>query len=303
MEDETAGDPMSNLKWTHKSLRKLKVALASNGIEISPPTISRLLQEDGYSQKVNKKRLSGKQNPDRDQQFRYIIRWRKAYLLRKWPAISVDAKKTEKIGNFKNNGRAWRQQPLDVNIYDFPSLAAGKAVPYGIYDIRRNCGFVSVGTSSNTGEFAVAAIRAWWLSVRSTVYAQHRHLLIEADSGNPNGYRQRLWKLSLQHFANEFGLTITVTHFSTGASKWNPIERRMFSLISGNWAGEPLVDYDTALNFIRNTTSTTGFFCEAQLDLNTYHTGIKVSDKQMAQLSLRHHRRFPKWNYTLSPQL
>lgn len=303
MEDETAGDPMSSLKWTHKSLRKLKAALALNGITISPPTISRLLQEEGYSLKVNRKRLGGEKNLDRDQQFKYIIRWRKAYLLRGWPVISVDAKKTEKVGRFKNNGQAWRQQPLDVNIYDFPSLARGKAVPYGIYDIGRNCGFVSVGTSGNTAEFAVAAIRAWWLSVRSTVYAQHRHLLIEADSGNPNSWRGRLWKLSLQQFANECSITITVTHFSTGASKWNPIERRMFSLISGNWAGEPLVDYDTILNFIRNTTSTTGFCCEAQLDLNTYLTGIKISDQQMAQLSFRHHKRLAKWNYTFFPQL
>lgn len=301
MADETAGDPMSSLKWTHKSLRKLKAVLSASGIAISPPTLSRLLQAEHYSLKANRKRLSGKQNPKRDQQFTYIIRWRKAYLLRGWPVISVDAKKTEKIGNFKNNGRAWRQQPIDVNLYDFPNLAQGKAIPYGIYDIGRNCGFVFVGISHNTAEFAVAAIRAWWLSVCSTTYAQHQHLLIEADSGTPNGRRQRLWKLCLQRFANEFDLTVTVTHYPTGASKWNPIEHRMFSLISANWAGEPLTDYATLLNFIRRTTSSTGFSCEAQLDQFAYQTGIKVSDQQMAQLAYRHHKRLALWNYTFFP--
>jgi len=302
MEDETAGDPMSNLKWTHKSLRKIKAALSQQGIEISSPTISRLLRKENYSLQANRKRLGGKQNPSRDQQFAYIIRWRKAYLLRGWPVISVDAKKTEKIGNFKNNGRAWRQKPVDVNVYDFPNLALGKAIPYGIYDIGRNCGFVSIGTSRNTSEFAVAAIRIWWLSVCSTTYPNQQHLLIEADSGTPNGRRQRLWKFCLQQFANEFNLTITVTHFPTGASKWNPIEHRMFSLISGNWASEPLVDYDLMLNFIRNTSSTTGFSCQAQLDRTKYKTGIKISDKQMRLLSYRYHKRLSLWNYTVFPQ-
>lgn len=302
MTDVTAGDPMSSLKWTHKSLRKLKATLSAKGHTVSSPTISRLLQEEDYSLKANRKRLSGKQNPERDQQFRYLVRWRKAYLSRGWPVISVDAKKTEKIGNFKNNGRAWRRQPIDVNIYDFPNLAKGKAIPYGIYDIGRNCGFVSVGTSHNTSAFAVAAIRTWWLSVCSTTYVGHRHLLIQADSGTPNGRRQRLWKFSLQQFANEFKLTITVTHFPTGASKWNPIERRMFSLISANWAGEPLNDYDTVLNFIRQTTSLNGFFCHAQLDEEKYQTGSKISDLQMSQLSYRYHKRLAKWNYTIFPQ-
>lgn len=302
MEDATAGDPMSSLKWTHKSLRKLKATLSAKGFNLSSPTLSRLLQAEDYSLKANRKRLSGKQNPERDQQFQYLSRWRKAYLSRGWPVISVDAKKTEKIGPFKNTGRAWRRQPIDVNIYDFPHLAKGKAIPYGIYDIGRNCGFVAVGISHNTAEFAVAAIRTWWLSVCSTTYAQHRHLLIQADSGTPNGRRQRLWKRCLQHFANEFQLTITVTHFPTGASKWNLIERRMFSLISANWASEPLVDYLTVLNFIRHTTSTKGFTCHAQLDEAEYQTGIKVSDLQMAQLSYRHHKRLAKWNYTFFPQ-
>jgi hypothetical protein len=302
MQDETAGDPMSSLKWSHKSLRKLQQALAVQGLSVSPPTISRLLQQEDYSLQANRKRLAGKQHPARDEQFAYIVRWRKAYLQRGWPVISVDAKKTELIGNFKNQGRSWRQQPHDVNTYDFLNLALGKAIPYGIYDIGRNCGFVSVGISHSTAEFAVAAIRAWWLSVHATTYAHQHHLLIEADSGAPNGRRQRLWKLCLQQFATEFGLTITVTHFPTGASKWNPIEHRMFSLISANWAAEPLLDYDTMLNFICSTTSTTGFWCQAQLDSHSYQTHIKVSDQQLAQLACRYHKRLPLWNYTIFPQ-
>jgi len=293
---------MSSLKWTHKSLRKIQQALAAQGLSLSPPTISRLLEQEDYSLQANRKRLSGKQYPERDQQFAYIVRWRKAYLQRGWPVISVDVKKAELIGNFKNRGRVWRQEPRDVNTYDFLNLAQGKAIPYGIYDIGRNCGFVSVGISHDTAEFAVVAIRAWWLSVHTTIYAQQRHLLIEADSGGSNGRRQRRWKVCLQEFANQFGLTITVTHFPTGASKWNPIEHRMFSLMSANWAGEPLVDYDTLLNFIRSTTSTTGFWCDVQLDRHTYQTRIKVSDQQMAQLSFRYHKRLALWNYTIFPQ-
>ena len=303
MHDETAGDPMSSLKWTHKSLRQLQAALATQGVTISRPTISRLLGEQDYSLQANRKRLSGKQYPERDQQFAYLVRWRKAYLQRGWPVISIDAKKTELIGNFKNAGRAWRQERCDVNTYDFLSLALGKAIPYGIYDIGRNCGFVSVGIAHDTSEFAVAALRAWWLSVSTTVYAQQRHLLIEADSGGSNGRCPRLWKVGLQAFANEFNLTITVTHFPTGASKWNPIEHRMFSLISANWAGAPLVDYDTLLNFITKTTSSTGFVCQAQLDKTQYKTRIQISDQQMAQLSCRYHKRLSFWNYTVFPQL
>lgn len=303
MQDETAGDPMSSLKWTHKSLRQLQKALAAQGITISLPTISRLLSEQDYSLQANRKRLSGKQYPERDQQFAYLVRWRKAYLQRGWPVISIDAKKTELIGNFKNAGRAWRQVPCDVNTYDFLNLALGKAIPYGIYDIGRNCGFVSVGISHDTSEFAVAALRTWWLSVYTTVYAQQRHLLIQADSGGSNGRRRRLWKVSLQKFANEFNLTITVTHFPTGASKWNPIEHRMFSLISANWAGEPLVDYDTLLKFITQTTSSTGFFCQAQLDKTMYETRIQISEQQIAQLACRYHKRLSFWNYTVFPQL
>ena len=302
MEDECAGDPISGLKWTNKSLRKIQQALDEEGFAISPPTISRLLGKRNYSMRVNHKRVASKQSPERDQQFAYIIRWRKAYLRRQWPLISVDSKKRELIGNFKNAGTEWRQDRREVNMYDFPNLAKGKAIPYGIYDIGCNHGFVSVGTSHNTAQFAIASIRAWWLDVGRQVYPGQRHLLIEADGGGANGNRCRLWKVGLQQLADEFGLIITVTHYPPGSSKWNPIEHRMFNLISGNWAGKPLASYETILNHIRTTTSTTGFCCQAQLDTTEYKLKQKVSNKEFDGLRLRSHKRFPQWNYTIYPR-
>lgn len=299
--DETAGDPMSELKWTHKSLRKIQQVLAAE-YPISLPTISRLLQAQNYSLRVNHKRRAGKPSPDRDQQFRYLVRWRKAYLRRHWPVISVDAKKSELIGHFKQAGVEWRQQRREVNIYDFLSLAEGKAIPYGIYDLNHNQGYVVVGTSHNTAEFAVAAIRSWWLKLGQALYPGETHVLIQADGGGSNGHRARLWRLKLQQLADEFGLIITVNHYPPGASKWNPVEHRMFNLISGNWAGHPLDTYETILNFIRTTTSTTGFKCQADLDTTVYETGLTVSKEELNKLHLRPHRRFPNWNYTLYPR-
>lgn len=298
--DETAGDPHSGLKWTHKSLRKIQKALDGE-YAVSLPTISRLLQARDYSLRVNHKRVAGKQSPYRDEQFHYIARWRQAYLRRQWPVISVDAKKSELIGNFKQAGTEWRQQRRDVNIYDFLSLAQGKAIPYGIYDIGHNQGYVLVGISHDTAEFAVAAIRAWWLKLGRHRYPGETHLLIQADGGGSNGNRPRLWRLQLQQLADEFGLIITVNHYPTGASKWNPVEHRMFNLISANWAGHPLDSYETMLNFIRTTTSTTGFCCQADVDDTVYETGITVSEQELAQVRLRPHRRFPNWNYTIYP--
>lgn len=302
MVDESAGDPISGLKWSHKSLRKIQQALDEVGFGISPPTISRLLRDRDYSLRVNHKRMAGKQSPDRDQQFAYIVRWRKAYLRRGWPLISVDSKKRELVGNFKNPGTEWRQDSRAVNMYDFPDLAHGKAIPYGIYDLGRNQGYVSVGTSHNTAEFAVASIRAWWQKVGRKAYPGQKHLLIEADCGGANGNRCRLWKMGLQALADEFGLIITVTHYPTGASKWNPIEHRMFNLISANWAGQPLDSYETILNHIRTTTSTTGFRCQAQLDTTAYELHKKASNRDFATLHLRAHKRFPQWNYTIYPR-
>jgi hypothetical protein len=298
--DETAGDPMSDLKWTHKSLRKIQQTLNPN-YPVSLPTISRLLRQHDYSLRVNHKRMGGKPSPDRDQQFRYLVRWRQAYLRRQWPAISVDTKKSELIGNFKQTGTEWRQQRREVNSYDFLSLAQGKAIPYGIYDIGHNHGYVVVGTSHDTAEFAVAAIRSWWLKLGQGLYPGQFHLLIQADGGGSNGNRPRLWRLKLQQLADEFGLIITVNHYPPGASKWNLVEHRMFNLISRNWAARPLDSYETILNYIRTTTSTTGFSCQAELDPTVYETGITVPLAGLDQLCLRPHRRFPKWNYTIYP--
>lgn len=300
--DETAGDPMTGLKWTHKSLPKIQEVLEAQGYQVSPPTIRRLLRERRYSLRVNHKCEASKQSPGRDAQFAYIARWRKAYLRRKWPVISVDTKKVELIGNFKQAGCEWRQAPRRVNLYDFPTMAEGKAIPYGIYDLGRNQGYVVVGTSHDTPEFAVAAIRRWWLEVGRRAYRGQRHLLIECDCGGSNGHRRRLWKVGLQRLADEFSLIITVTHYPTGASKWNPIEHRMFNWISGNWAGRPLDSYETVINYISTTSTAAGFSCQASLDTTTYPTGVKVSDAEFEALSLRPHKRFPKWNYTIYPR-
>jgi hypothetical protein len=302
MRDTTAGDPISGVKWTHKSLRALARELARRGYAVSAPTISRLLQLRAYSLRVNHKRLAGKQSPGRNEQFQYIAQRRKTFLRRGWPVISVDTKKKELIGLFKHPGRQWRRTPHAVLIYDFPSDAVGKAIPYGIYDVGRNKGYVVVGVSHDTPAFAVRAIRSWWVSVGRKIYLDHTQLLIEADCGGSNGNRCRAWKAQLQDFATEFGLTITVTHYPTGASKWNPIEHRMFNLISANWAGQPLESYETALKYLKTTRSTTGFECRARLDLKSYPTGRQVSQEEAASLCMRRHRLFPHWNYTIRPR-
>jgi len=303
MAEASAGDPITGLKWTHKSLAKLQATLAAQGYRLSQPTLSRLLYERDYSLRVNHKRVAGKQAPGRDQQFTYIVRWRRVYLRRHWPVISVDTKKSELIGNFKNAGQEWRQHRREVSMYDFRNSATGKAIPYGIYDVGHNQGYVSVGTSHDTPAFAVASIRAWWLAVGQMVYPGQTHFLIQADGGGSNGHRRRLWKVHLQALADEFALIITVTHYPTGASKWNLIEHRMFNLLSANWAGKPLDSYETVLNYIRTTTSTTGFRCQARLDTTLYPTGVTVTDEEFACLSLRPHRRFPHWNYTIYPRM
>jgi Rhodopirellula transposase DDE domain len=303
MGDTTAGDPISGLKWTHKSLRVLEGELARGGYVVSAPTISRLLQSRAYSLRVNHKRLAGKQSPGRDEQFQYIAQRRKAFLRRGWPVISVDTKKKELIGLFKNPGHQWRRAPHEVLIYDFPSTAVGKAIPYGIYDVGRNTGYVVVGVSHDTPEFAARAIRSWWVRVGRKVYPDHTQLLIEADCGGSNGNRCLAWKARLQDFADEFGLTLTVTHYPTGASKWNPIEHRMFNLITANWSGQPLESYETVLKHLKTTRSTTGFQCLARLDTKSYATGGKVSQEDAASLRVRTHRLFPHWNYTIRPRV
>lgn len=302
LQDATAGDPSTGLKWTHKSLRKIVKALGQR-YPLSAPTISRVLRQGRDSLRLNRKRLAGRQSPGRDEQFGYIACVRQAFLRQKRPAISVDTKKKELVGNCKNAGRAWRREVRDVNMYDFPSQASGHAIPYGIYDVGRNRGYISVGITHDTPEFAVAAIRAWWLAVGRKVYPGQTHLLIEADCGGSNGNRGLGWKVRLQEVADEFGLRITVTHYPTGASKWNPLEHRLFNLISANWAGQPLDSYATILNHIRTTRSSTGLRCRARLDTKSYRTRVPVSGDKAARLRVRPHKLFPHWNYTISPHL
>jgi Rhodopirellula transposase DDE domain len=301
MRDATAGDPVSGLKWSHKALRKLRRVLRRR-YHISAPTISRLLRKDHYSLRVNSKRLAGHQHPGRDEQFSYIVRYRQAFLRRGWAVISVDSKKRELVGPFKNTGRAWRQSARAVNMYDFRSDAVGVALLYGVYDVGRNRGYMAVGISHDTAEFAVATIRAWWFGEGRHHYGQHRHLLIEADCGGSNGNRNQRWRVLLQEFADETRLVLTVTHYPTGASKWNLIEHRMFNEISANWAAQPLDSYETVLKHLRTTSTTTGFRCRARLDPKPYQTGIKVSKKDRAALHLRPHKIFPHWNYTIYPR-
>lgn len=302
MRDATAGDPISGLKWTHKSLRTLVGELRRQGYRISAPSIARLLRESGYALRVNRKKLAGKQAAGRDQQFLYLAQQRAEFLQQKRPVISVDTKKKELIGRFKRTGKQWRPTRHEVLIYDFRSDAIGIAIPYGIYDVGRNQGYLVVGTSHDTPEFAVAAIRWWWIYVGRQAYRDQTALLIEADCGGSNGNRCWAWKARLQDLADEFGLTITVTHYPTGASKWNPIEHRCFNLISGNLAGQPLDSYETLLKHIRTTKSATGFRCHARLDKKDYATGVKISPKEMASLRIVKHDVFPHWNYTIYPR-
>jgi hypothetical protein len=299
--DDTAGDPVTGLRWTHKATRKLAGQLARQGFAVSHTTVARLLRQCGYSLRTNRKRLARTHEPERDRQFRLLERRRRWFLGRGLPVLSVDAKKKEWVGNFKNPGRCWRRQARDVLDHDFASDAVGRAIPYGIYDQGRNTGFVVVGTSHETAAFAAAALRAWWLENGRWCYPQARRWLIEADCGGANSNRRWDWKVGLQRLADEFGVTITVAHYPPGASKWNRIEHRMFSLISANWQGEPLVGYDTVLNFLAATTSTTGFRCRASLDTNAYPTKQPVLAEEKAAVRLTRHKTLPHWNYTIQP--
>jgi hypothetical protein len=303
LQDATAGDPITGLKWTRKTLRALARTLRSKGCKIGFVTLRRLLQEQDYAIRVNRKRLTKKQAPQRDRQMRYLIRLRRRFVKAGQPVISVDTKKRELVGNFKNAGGTWRRKARAVLEYDFPSNADGVAILFGIYDVVRNEGFVVVGTSHQTPEFAVAAIRRWWVQAGQMYYPDPHELLIEADCGNPNGNRCWRWKHELQQLADEFGLTITVTHLPTGASKWNPIEHRLFSQISRNWAGEPLVSYETILKFIRTTRTESGLRCKAYLDKTIYETRLQLTPEQKERINMVPRRVLPKYNYTIKPHV
>jgi len=301
LDSSTAGDPMNFMKWTNKSLRRIEEELKRNGHDISYRSIGTRLKKMGYSQQANKKIYEGSSHPERDEQFYYINDIVKKFVNKKQPVISVDTKKKELVGNFKNSGRVWTKkgQAEHVNAYDFPSFAKGKAVPYGAYDIHLNKGFVNVGISSDTSEFAVESIRQWWKQLGKKHYHKATELLITADSGGSNGYKNRGWKYYLNKLSKESKLKITVLHFPPATSKWNKIEHRMFSFISMNWKGQPLTDWDVIINFIKNTTTKKGLKIFARLDKNKYEKGKKFSDEEMANIKIEHHEFHPEWNYTI----
>lgn len=301
LQDATAGDPVSGLKWTHRSLRKIQKALRRRKLHLSPPTIARLLRRLHFALRTNRKRLAGIRDLDRDRQFRYLTRLRRRYITLGLPAVSVDTKKKEWVGNFKNPGRTWRRRSHDVLDHDFPSWALGQAIPVGVYDLARNDGLVLVGRSHDTPAFTVAAIRRWWLDVGSHRYPRARRLLIEADGGGATDRRKWAWKRGLQRLADEFGLIITVTHYPPGASKWNPIEHRLFGPISANWAGEPLISYETILKYIRTTRTETGLHCRARLDKREYPVERRAIPKDKAFVRLKRHPVRPQLNYTIYP--
>ena len=303
VEPATRGDPESPLRWTCKSVRKLAEELRREGHAVSYQTVAELLHEMDYSLQANQKTLEGSQHADRNQQFEYINRKARRYLKRGEPVISVDTKKKELVGDFKNPGREWQPQgqPEQVRVHDFEIRQPdkGKVAPYGVYDLGRNVGWVSVGVDHDTAEFAVESIRRWWRWMGRRSYAKAKRLLITADAGGSNGARVRLWKWELQRLADETGLEISVCHFPPGTSKWNKIEHRLFSFISQNWRGKPLVSHQVIIDLISATTTTTGLTVKSRIDTNIYERGLRVSDQQMAELQLRREKFHGDWNYKL----
>jgi len=303
VEPTSRGDPESLLRWSCKSTRNLTKALQMQGYSVSHATVGTLLKGLGYSLQANKKTLEGSSHPERDAQFQYINASAGILQSKNQPVISVDTKKKEIVGNYKNGGREFHKKgnPVEVNGHDFPDKKLGKVVPYGIYDIGKNKGWVSVGISADTAEFAVNSIRTWWYKMGLAAYPKAKELLITADCGGSNGYRVRLWKYELQQLANETGLTIYVRHFPPGTSKWNKIEHRLFSYITKNWRGKPLVTREVIVNLIANTTTKKGLEVRAVLDENEYVAGKGISKKEIAKLSIRRDEFHPEWNYEIAP--
>ena len=304
VEPVTRGDPESPLRWTSKSVRKLAKELQGMGHQVSHELVSELLHALGYSLQANRKTQEGGTHPDRNAQFEHLNAQAAAFLAAGEPVVSVDAKKKELVGDFKNPGREWQPQgvPEEVRVYDFPIKGLGRATPYGVYDLGRNAGWVNVGMDHDTAAFAVESLRRWWNEVGRQQYPEAKRLLISADGGGSNGSRVRLWKWELQQLADETGLAITVCHLPPGTSKWNKIEHRLFAWISQNWRGKPLVSYAVILKLIAATTTEAGLTVQCQLDTNSYPTGRKVSDEDMATLFIVPDAFHGEWNYTLFPR-
>jgi transposase len=304
VEPVTRGDPESPLRWTSKSVRKLAKELQHLGHQVSHELVSELLHGLDYSLQATRKTREGGTHPDRDAQFEHLNTQAEAFLSAGDPVVSVDAKKKELVGDFKNPGREWHLQgkPEEVRVYDFPIKGLGRATPYGVYDLARNAGWVNVGIDHNTAAFAVESIRSWWNEVGRQQYPEAKRLLLSADGGGSNGSRVRLWKWELQQLADETGLAITVCHLPPGTSKWNKIEHRLFAWISQNWRGKPLVSYAVILKLIAATTTEAGLTVQCQLDTNSYPTGRKVSDEDMATLFIVPDAFHGEWNYTLFPR-
>jgi hypothetical protein len=303
LDSNTRGDPQSPLKWTCKSSRQLAEELERQGHRVTHPTVTQLLHDLDYSLQANRKTKEGADHPDRNEQFEHISRKVKAFQRRSQPVISVDAKKKELIGDFKQTGREWRPTgaPVEVRTHDFADPDLGKAIPYGVYDLANNNGWVSVGINHDTAEFAVETIRRWWQEMGGHAFPAATELLMTADSGGSNSHRSRLWKVSLQELANQIGLKITVCHFPPGTSKWNKIEHRMFCHITENWRGQPLVSRSVVVNLIGNTTTRAGLNIKAKLDKKTYATGIKVTDEELAAVNLKKDSFHGDWNYSILP--
>ena len=303
LEPDTRGDPESPLRWTCKSTRALARQLSQSDHPVSHTKVAQLLHQQNYSLQSNRKTEEGDDHPDRDAQFRHINKRVKRAMRAKQPVISVDTKKKELLGNYDNTGQQWRpaKQPKKVNGHDFPHPDIPRAYPYGVYDLGRNSGFVNVGTDHDTGAFAVASIRGWWRSEGKRLYPGTTKLVITADSGGSNGYRLRLWKVELQKWANETGLSIQVCHFPPGTSKWNKVEHRLFSFISSNWRGEPLKDYETVVKLISNTTTAKGLKVRCRLDRRKYPTGRKITAEEMNEVNMKRDVFHGEWNYIIKP--
>ncbi len=310
LSDDIAGDPMSGLKWTKKSTEKISTELASIGIEVGPRTVGRLLAKMGFSLKTNRKTIisGGKRKPGyrekRNQQFLYIKKIKNSFEKKQQPIISVDTKKKEMLGNFKNHGKTWSNKPTNVHDHDFKSDSIGTAIPYGIYDLNKNNGYVIIGKSKDTSSFSTDAIEEWWRVEGNKHYPQTKHILIFADGGGSNSSRSRVWKKGIQDkLCDKYNLSVTICHYPPGASKWNPIEHRLFSEISKNWAGIPLKNFEIVQNYITTTTTVKGLRIKTSLNENIYKIGEKVSDQEFNKINILPSKILPEWNYTIRPNL